>query len=85
MWTYNQSDGTLLHDGALAGEGYSGFGEGKNNPTMQTLHDVGPIPQGTYDIGLAHDTGTASHGCIIMPRIVRDAISSSGDGVLQVV
>jgi hypothetical protein len=119
MWTYNQVDGTLLHDGEQAGEGYSGFADGKNNPEMQNVHDVGPIPVGTYQIGEPHDTtthgphvmaltpvaptdtfgrdgflihgdsiaapGTASHGCIIMPRNVRDAISTSGDTDLRVV
>jgi len=119
MWIYNQADGTLQHDDEPAGTGYSGFGEGKNNPEMQTLHDVGPIPEGTYEIGPPHNTdthgphvmaltpadgtetfgrsgflihgdsvahpGTASHGCIILPRTVRDAISASGDTLLQVV
>lgn len=33
---------------------------------------------------LAHP-GTASHGCIILPRAVRDAIWASGDRILQVV
>jgi hypothetical protein len=29
--------------------------------------------------------GTASHGCIILPRAVRDQISASGDKQIQVV
>lgn len=33
---------------------------------------------------LAHP-GTASHGCIILPRAVRDAIWASGDRILQVI
>ena len=33
---------------------------------------------------LAHP-GRASHGCIILPRAVRDAIWASGDRILQVV
>jgi len=33
---------------------------------------------------LAHP-GTASHGCIILPRAVRDAIWASGDRALEVV
>src|SRR5436305_15310341 len=119
MWIYNQSDGTLTHDGAPAGEGYSGFEEGKSNSAMQSVHDVGPIPQGLYQIGPPHDTpthgphvmaltpaagtntfgrdgflihgdsianpGAASHGCIILPRTIRDEIAASGDHQLQVV
>jgi len=33
---------------------------------------------------IAHP-GTASHGCIILPRAVRDAIWASGDRALQVI
>lgn len=51
MWTYQQSTGKLWHDGKLIGVGYSGFGEGKNNPAMQAIHDVGPIPRGLWTIG----------------------------------
>jgi len=119
MWTYNQSNGTFSRDGQVAGQGYSGFGVGKNNPSLQNLADIGPIPQGVYEIGPPQDTAThgphvmaltpadetdtfgrggflihgdsvehpgiASHGCIILPRDLRDAISSSGDTQLQVV
>jgi len=33
------------------GTGYSGLAEGKNNPAMERIHDVGPIPRGSYTIG----------------------------------
>lgn len=55
MWTYSQSTGELLNDGAFAGTGYSGTGDGRNNPDMQNVQNVGPIPQGEYDIGLEYD------------------------------
>ena len=55
MWTYRQTDGELLHDGVFEGTGYSGTGAGRNNPDMQSVPNVGPIPQGTYKIGPAHD------------------------------
>jgi len=51
MWTYRQSDGELLHDGAFVGTGYSGFGEGRNNGFLEWKPDVGPIPRGLYKIG----------------------------------
>ena len=119
MWIYNQSNGTFSRDGRIVGQGYSGFGVGKNNPALQNLVDVGPIPQGHWEIGPPEDThthgphvmaltpapgtdtfgrggflihgdaiehpGAASHGCIILPRNLRDEISSSGDNQLQVV
>jgi len=31
-----------------------------------------------------HD-GSASHGCIVLPRAIREMISTSGDSILQVV
>lgn len=105
-----------------AGTGYSGFEAGKNNPALQNVANVGPIPQGRYTIGkpecvdspgphgpfvmrltpdaanqmfgrdgfLIHGDsivkpGTASHGCIIMGRLIRNAIAASGDHDLTVV
>jgi hypothetical protein len=55
MHAYSQSSGNWFEDGALLGSGYAGGNcgktpQGKNNPLMQAVHSVGPIPQGTYDI-----------------------------------
>ncbi len=55
VWQYSQSTGELTQHGVLVGTGYSGFGEGRNNPEMQNVPDLGPIPQGTYIIGKAYD------------------------------
>jgi hypothetical protein len=120
MWTYAQSTGALLHDGDPVATGYSGADNGKNNPEMQAIHNVGPIPQGgwtivgppvnTPDHGpyvlrlepavgtktfgrsgfLMHgdsieSPGCASHGCVIMPRSVREQVWASGDTELEVV
>lgn len=118
-WRYAQASGWLSHDGVNVAEGYSGAGDGKNNPAMQDVHNVGPIPQGKYTIGEPSDTkthgpyvmhltpdasndmfgragflihgdsvvnpGTASEGCIIMPRKVREEVWASGDRDLEVV
>lgn len=54
-WIYQQSDGELLYNGQFEGTGYSGTGEGRNKPAMQNVPNVGPIPQGYYDIGPAYD------------------------------
>jgi len=120
MWTYAQKTGELLQDGQHVAGGYSGFDNGKNNPDMQAVPDVGPIPQGEWTIvgppvntaghgpyvlrlEPAHGTNTfgrsgflmhgdsieapgcASHGCVIMPRAVREQVWNSGDRELQVV
>jgi len=125
MWTYVQKTGQLSHDGAYAATGYSGYDDpdtgqqGKNNPDLENVEDVGPIPVGSYSIGTPVDTvthgpfvlplapdpanqmfgrvgflmhgdsvvepGTASRGCIIMGRPVRNQVAASGDNSLQVI
>lgn len=118
-WTYEQSTGQLSHDSGPFAIGYSGAGDGKNNPDAQDQHNVGPIPRGNYTIGAPCDTmthgpyvlrltpyaannmcgragflihgdsvvhpGTASEGCIIMPRAIREKVWDSGDRDLIVV
>ena len=119
-WTYSQKTGELQQDGQCVATGYSGAGEGKNNPEMQSVRNVGPIPQGDWTImgppvntaehgpyvlrltpkddtetfgrdgflvhGDSKNTpGSASHGCVIMPRSVREQVWNSGDRELQVV
>ena len=118
-WRYDQSTGELSHDGARVATGYSGSGEGKNNPALEATANVGPIPRGGYTVGAPHDTdshgpyvlrltpvdgndccgrsgflvhgdsirapGSASHGCIIVSRNIREQIWTSGDTDLEVV
>lgn len=54
MWTYQQSTGRLDHSGTDIQIGYSGHGEGLNNPSMQDVVGVGPLPQGRYTIGKSY-------------------------------
>lgn len=119
-FTWKQSAGELFGpDGRLWAGGYSGHDDGVNNPDKQEIHDIGPIPQGTYSIGSPYDSphtgpftlpltpsadtntfgrsefrihgdsktapGTASHGCIILSRPVRECINREKDRVLNVV
>jgi Protein of unknown function (DUF2778) len=55
-WSYSQSTGTLGHNGTVVAIGYSGHDRGKNNPDMQQIPNVGPIPQGRYFIGPPRDS-----------------------------
>lgn len=55
MWTYSQASGELLKDGIFEGTGYSGTGAGRNNASMQSVQNIGPIPQGKYLIGKSYD------------------------------
>lgn len=50
MRTYDQATGSLSEP---SDTGYSGRGEGLNNPDMEDVHDVGPIPRGTWTLGQA--------------------------------
>lgn len=119
-WKYDQRSGELSLNGEVYAMGYAGAGEGKNNPDMQHVHNVGPLPRGKYTIvGRPYDTkahgpfvlrlqpdpcnemcgragflihgdsiknpGTASEGCIIVPRPVREKIWASGDKEVEVV
>jgi hypothetical protein len=68
-----------------AGNGYAGHGQGLNNPGMQNVHDVGPLPQGTYTIGPEHNnphTGPATMNLTPDPAnnmAGRDAFRIHGD------
>lgn len=50
-WEYDQSSGLIRLNGAFMGKGYAGTGAGRDNPDMEHVSYIGPIPRGTYDIG----------------------------------
>jgi hypothetical protein len=52
-WTYEQKTGRLLLDGVYVARGYSGHGAGLDNPGLESVAEVGPLPCGTYEIGVA--------------------------------
>ncbi len=54
-WTWVQSRGELLRDGVMVARGYSGRGDGRNNPDMQGVRATGPIPRGRWTIGAARN------------------------------
>jgi hypothetical protein len=58
MWQYRQSNGDLSRDGRSVGSGYSGNGVGRENPAMEGVRNVGPIPRGIYRIGAQFDHPT---------------------------
>lgn len=124
MWTWDQSAGTLSRGGKVVARGYAGSGRGKNNPALQGVRGIGPVPRGRWLIGRPYNSGatgpytlvitaqdgvlddvhgptgrgafrihgdsiarpgTASRGCIILPRTTREMIWKSGDRELEVV
>lgn len=47
---YSQSTGEISFNGQHMGNGWAGHGEGLNNPALQHVRTVGPLPQGRYEI-----------------------------------
>lgn len=119
-WTFEQATGEWLNPaGEHVATGYAGRDAGKNNPDMQNVKGIGPLPRGVYYAAVpANDPvvgqyamrltpsvnnemfnrnsffmhgdssehpGLASHGCIVLPRAVRQAFWSSGDHTIEVV
>jgi hypothetical protein len=66
MWTYRQRTGEMVWpDGTVLATGYAGMPPaGKNNPSAQNLHDIGPLPRGLYTMDEPIDTKT--HGPYVM-------------------
>jgi type VI secretion system (T6SS) effector TldE1-like protein len=64
MYEYNQETGRLTLDGETLGSGYSGAKDGKNNPAMEKVKGVGPIPKGLYSIGRSYRHPTLGPICM---------------------
>lgn len=45
---------------------YSGIGEGKNNPEMESVHNIGPLPKGLYEIDIKGPVDTELHGPYVL-------------------
>lgn len=70
MFEYSQKTGELWRNRAVVANCYSGHQLGKNNPALQHVKDVGPIPCGLYTIEAPVDTVT--HGPYVL-RLTPDA------------
>lgn len=75
---YNQQTGQISHTPpasqgggppAPVGTGYSGNGSGVNNPSAQNQPNVGPIPQGSYDIGQQFNSPNTGPGVLPLKEI----------------
>jgi len=64
-WTYEQRTGELQQDDKPIATGYSGSGAGKNNPAMESVPNVGPIPNGDWVIS-GPPVDTPSHGPYVL-------------------
>jgi hypothetical protein len=78
MYTYHQRTGQLLEDGAPVGYGYSGAGEGRHNPDLEHVRNVGPIPRGRYRISPAFTHQTKGPIVMRLTPACHDAHKRSG-------
>ena len=118
-WTFEQATGYWINPaGDHVATAYAGRDAGKNNPDMQNVKGIGPLPRGIYTAGEPHQDpvvgayalrltpdasnnmfgrnsfflhgdsvehpGLASHGCIVLPRPLREAFWASGDHTIEV-
>jgi hypothetical protein len=80
----SQGTGALYRDTLFVATGYSGAGEGKNNPALQGVVDVGPVPRGDYTIGAPECvTAPGPHGPYILRLTPAPGTNTHGrDGFL---
>ena len=69
-WVWSQSAGRLYRDGKPVAVGYSGRNvvggqQGRNNPAVEGVRAVGPIPKGRYSI--AAPRASKKTGAYVMP------------------
>lgn len=71
-WSYSQSTGLLTGHGRTF-QCYSGHGEGLNNPAMEAVHGVGPIPRGQWKMIDHHDSQNTGPYSITLAPMGHDA------------
>lgn len=87
MWSYEQALGRISHNNATLCMGYAGKGDGKNNPAMQNISFVGPVPCGDYTIGAPYDSSkTGEYTLPLTPdpkneMFGRDGFKCHGDSI----
>ena len=81
MWTFDVKAGAILSPTKFPlGAAYSGNGKGLNNPLMDGVPDVGPIPPGQWQIGEFFDDpgGKGPLVCHLTPAPGTDTLGRSG-------
>lgn len=73
MWVYVQSSGELFRifnivpiKLNLISKGYSGNGQGMNNPKMENIPFVGPCPSGLFAVGQPFDSSEHGPFCLTL-------------------
>lgn len=47
-WKFEQKTGRYFHNDQYVATGYAGRGPGENNPAMENVKGIGPLPVGWY-------------------------------------
>ncbi|WP_119154575.1 tlde1 domain-containing protein [Caldimonas tepidiphila] len=83
-WYFDNASGKIFHERHFVGVGYSGAGNGegpgagRNNPALQHLRGIGPIPAGNYRIGAAYHHPSKGRLCMALTPDGHDALGRSG-------
>jgi hypothetical protein len=82
-WIYHQSTGDIFYTNGVVApveRGYSGYGSLKNDPDMQGVSDLGPIPRGEYTIGAFVDIhgGNITNAVPLTPAPGNEMFGRSG-------
>ena len=81
MFTYNHWHPRMWHDGKpiMGAPLYSGHAEGLNNPALENVHDIGPIPAGKWRIARWDDHhGDKGPVVAVLEAVGHDAYGRSG-------
>jgi Protein of unknown function (DUF2778) len=74
---YNQSG--FLTVGGVEFTAYSGHGEGLNNPALEAVHNIGPIPRGPWEVVEWLDNYENKGSCVArLAPVGHDAHGRSG-------
>lgn len=76
---WKQRAGQMWRDGALYAAGLAGHGDGKNNPDMQNVKGVGPLPQGWYTMTGIKSGGPTGPDTIILVPDALNTMFGRGD------
>lgn len=77
MWLYVQRSGDLYLNGHFVARGYSGHDAARNDPACESIPDVGPIPEGDWEIqGPPYDSDV--HGPMVLRLVPEEGTETYG-------
>lgn len=81
-WAWSQSAGRLYRDGRPVAAGYSGRNvpngqQGRNNPALESVRAVGPIPKGRYSIAAPRTSAQTGPYALDLAPIGHNAMGRS--------